>query len=363
MKKTICLLLAILLCMSAFAGCASKAPAKTTEAASQTNVSEESKTGDTPTEAPQQEAKETAKIAFISNEAIDSEEWIQNLVAGLQAWEAQHEGYEIQVIEATSVDEYYPKTLACCEAGYDIIITSYSDMAEATIQCAQEYPDIMFGTLDGEIENIQDYKNIQDFRLNRNQTAFVQGCVAALMTKTGKVGFIGGGEYASIDELLAGWQYGIEYINADVEDYVCYTNSFTDPTAGKEYAMSLIAEGCDVIYACAGGSGTGSAQACQESGVMFAACDVHYTEAAPDVELGSTMYYFDVMMLAFIEDAISGNYAPGTSKEYGIAQGAGFYDFAQTNSLVSDEIKTQIAEIEQKIANGEIELSRTPLHK
>lgn len=267
------------------------------------------------------------------------------------------------MIEATSVDEYYPKTLAACEAGYDIIITSYSDMAEATIQCANEYPDVMFGTLDGEIENIQNYKNIQDFRLNRNQTAFVQGFVAAQMTKTGKVGFIGGGEYASIDELLAGWQYGIEYADLGVEDLVCYTNTFTDPTAGKEYAMSLIAEGCDVIYACAGGSGTGSAQACQESGVMFAACDVHYPEAAPDVELGSTMYYFDVMMLAFIEDAISGNYAPGTTKDYGIAEGAGNYAFAETNSLVSDEIKTQVADVQQKIANGEIELSRTPLHK
>jgi len=326
-------------------------------------------TGETPsgttkeTDNAQQNKESITKIAFISNEAIDSEEWLQNLVKNLGEWEAKHPGIEVKVIEATAVDEYYAKTQAACEAGYQAVITCYSDMAEATIKCATEYPDIMFGTLDSEMENIENYPNIQDFRLNRNQTAFIQGCVAALMTKTDKVGFVGGGEYASIDELLAGWQQGIQHINPDIKDYVVYTNSFTDPTAGKEYALSLIAEGCDVIYGCAGGSGTGAAQAAEEEGIMYAACDVHYTEAAPNSELGSTLYYFDTMIIAFIEDCLEGNYAPGTRTEYGVAEGAGKYEFAETNSLVPDDVKAKIAEIEKQVAAGEFELSRTPLHK
>ena len=100
-----------------------------------------------------------------------------------------------------------------------------------------------FGSLQGEIDNIEQYKNIQDFRLNRTQTAFLQGCVAALMTKTGKVGFIGGAVDGGINEILAGYQQGIAYVNNGTQDVVAYCNSFTDPTIGKDYALQMILDG------------------------------------------------------------------------------------------------------------------------
>lgn len=357
-NKLLCGMLAMLMTAMTLAGCKGKdAPAAEKEAGPSAQTEEAEK--------PESDGAgtEITKIAFLSNQAVDSEEWLQNLVNGLEAWEAEHDGIEVNVIEATKVDEYYAKTQAACEAGYQVIVTSYSDMAEATIRCAEEYPDVMFATLDGEIENLEDYKNIQNFRLNRAETSFVQGVVTALMTETKTVGFVGGGEYASIDELLAGYQQGIAYIDDSIKDYVVYTNTFTDPTAGKEYALSLISEGCDVIYGCAGGSGTGCAQAAQEEGVMYAACDVHYADTAPDMELGSTMYYFDTMFLAFFEDVLNGNYAPGTTTEYGIAAGASEYAFAETNTLVPDEVKEQAAEVQKLIASGEIEIKITPLHK
>lgn len=307
-------------------------------------------------------SKDKIRIAFVSYQAFDSSEWLQNLTKGLAEYEKENQGVEIKCIEALAVDQYETKIRACCTEGYDIIITTYSDMADATIAAAKDFPDIKFGTLQGEIENIEEYSNIADFHLNRTETAFVQGYASALMTKTGKVGFVGGADSGGINEILAGYQQGIAYADNGTEDVVTYCNSFTDPTIGKEYALQLIVNGCDVIFGAAGGSGTGCAQAAEEQGVMYAACDVHYEEAAPTAEIGSAMNYFENMVIAFIDDSIKGDYQGGSSKEYGIAQGAAGYEFA-SNDLVPEEIKKQVLEICEKVGKGEIEISSEPLHK
>ncbi len=332
MKKIVCLLLAILL-IASLAACGKDK--KTTT--------------------------KTTRIAFVSYQALDSSEWLQNLVTGLKDYEAKHDNVEIKCIEALNVDEYEPKVRACCEGGYNIVITTYSDMTPALIKVAKDFPDVKFGSLQGEIDNIEQYKNIQDFRLNRTQTAFLQGCVAALMTKTGKVGFIGGAVDGGINEILAGYQQGIAYVNNGTQDVVAYCNSFTDPTIGKDYALQMIADGCDIVFGAAGGSSTGCAQAAEEKGVMYAACDVHYPDAAPNAELGSAINHFEVMVIAFIDDALNGNYKPGTSREYGIAEGAADYEFA-SNGIVPQEVKDQVNAIAEKVKSGEIEISTTPLH-
>lgn len=333
MKKALCLFLAAVLVLSVFAGCGKKSG-----------------------------GSDKTRIAFVSYQALDSSEWLQNLVAGLKDYETKHENVEIKCMEALSVAEYEPKVRACCEDKFDIVITTYADMADATIAVAKDFPNVKFGVLQGEIENIADYKNIEDFHLNRTQTAFIQGCVAALMTQAKKVGFVGGSDSGSINEILAGWQQGIAYINNGTTDVVSYCNTFTDPTVGKDYAQQLIADGCDVIFGAAGGTGTGCAQAAEEKGVMYAACDVHYPEAAPNAELGSAMNYFENMVIAFIDDTLAGNYKPGTSTEYGIAQGAAGYEFA-SNGKVPKDIQDQVNAIADKIAKGEIEIDNKPLHK
>jgi basic membrane protein A len=307
-------------------------------------------------------ANAKTRIAFVTYQALDSSEWLQNLVSGLKDYEASHSNVEIKCIEALSVDQYEPKVMDCCQNGFDIIITTYADMAPATVKAAEKYPNIKFGTLQGEMENMKDYPNISDFHLNRTETAFVQGCATGLMTKTGKVGFVGGLDIGSINEILAGYQQGIQYVNPSVVDYVTYCNSFTDPTIGKDYAQQLYAKGCDIVFGAAGGSSTGCAQAMEENGAMYAACDVHYPKEAPNAEIGSALNFFENMVLAFIDDTLSGNYRGGESHEYGIAQGAAKYEFAN-NDLVPQEIKDKVNEISKLIGEGKIKISSTPLHK
>lgn len=302
------------------------------------------------------------RIAFVSYMAVDQAEWLQNLDKGLKDYQAQHAELEIKMVEATQASEYEPKVRALAEAGYDIIITSYDNMAAATVAVAKDYPDIKFGSMDGAIPDLENSKNIQEFGLSRTETAYLAGVAAAMMTETGKVGMVGGSDVGPINEIIAGWQQGLRSVNPDIEDVVVYANTFTDPTKGKELGLALIGKGCDVIGGAAGGTGVGAAQAAAEKSTYYVGWDVHYDDVVGGLELGSAVNFFDKMVIQFIEDSVSGNYTPGKRTIYGLKEGACGFEFL-ADSQVSDEAKAAVEEASKSIEAGTIEISSEPIHK
>ena len=241
--KWTALALALTLAAALLAGCGGK-QADTPAPASQAS--------DAPAASGADTAEKTWQVALVSDMAVDEAEWLQNLVAGLGDYQKEHPNIEVKVVEATQSSEYEPKTRALAQAGYDIIITTNSSMADATTTVAGDFPDILFGSLDGVIADIGSYPNIQEFGLNRTQTGYLAGVAAACATKAGKVGIVAGADEPVINAIVAGWQQGMRSVNPDIEDMVAYANTWTDPTKGKELGLMLVNEGCDVIAAAAG---------------------------------------------------------------------------------------------------------------
>ena len=351
--KWTALALALTLAAALLAGCGGK-QADTPPPASQA--------ADAPAASGADTAEKTWQVALVSDMAVDEAEWLQNLVAGLGDYQKEHPNIEVKVVEATQSSEYEPKTRALAQAGYDIIITTNSSMADATTTVAGDFPDILFGSLDGVIADIGSYPNIQEFGLNRTQTGYLAGVAAACATKAGKVGIVAGADEPVINAIVAGWQQGMRSVNPDIEDMVAYANTWTDPTKGKELGLMLVNEGCDVIAAAAGGTGVGGAQAAAEKGVPFVAWDVHYQDVLGDLELGSAVNFFDLMVIQFIEDAIAGNFQGGQRVDYGISEGVCNFEYLD-NSPLSDDAKAKIQAAYDDIVAGKIEISEEPLHK
>ena len=303
------------------------------------------------------------RVAYVSYLAIDSAEWLQNLEAGLKDYQATHPNIEVKVVEALQASDYEPKTRALAEEGYDIIITGYAVMAEATIAVANDYPDIKFGSLDGRINNLSSYKNIQEFALNRTETGYLAGIVAGMMTKVNKVGIVGGSDVGAINEIIAGWQQGMRRINPNIEDLVVYANTFTDPTVGKELGLALVAKGADIIAAAAGGTGVGTVQAAAASNVPFVAWDVHYQDVLGKLELGSAVNFFDKMVITFIENTIAGNFKGGTRTEYGLSDGVCGFEILDNSLANKQAIKDAIAAASADIASGKVVISKELIHK
>lgn len=302
------------------------------------------------------------KVAFVSYMAVDQAEWLQNLDKGLKEYQTAHPELEIKMVEATQTNEYEPKTLALAEAGYDIIITSYDNMAAATVAVAKDYPHIKFGSMDGAIPDLANCKNIQEFGLSRTETAYLAGVAAGTMSETGKVGIVGGADVGPINEIIAGWQQGMRSVNPDIEDIVVYANTFTDPTKGKELGLALLGKGCDIIGGAAGGTGVGAAQAAAEKKKYYVGWDVHYADVVGDLELGSAVNFFDKMVIRFIEDAVEGKYTPGVRTIYGLKEAACDFEFLE-GSAVSDEAKAAVEDARKAISEGKVEISNEPLHK
>lgn len=321
---------------------------------------DQSASGDT----GQREAKDTFRIAFISDQELDASEWLINLVEGVKKYEGEHENVEIRMKEAVETSSYEPTVRSFAEEGYDIIITTYSSMADATVAVSKDYPDIYFGSLDGTIDGIEAYSNIQEFGLNRTQTAYLAGIVGAYASESGVVGMIGGNDEPVGNAIIAGWQQGLKSVNPDIVDYVSYARTYTDPTTGKDLGQALVDKGCDVIAGAAGGTSSGVAQAANENQIFYVGWDTHYPDIFGDngLELGSALNYFDVMVIAFIEDAVQGNFKGGQRVDYGMDSGVCDFDLCES-AEISDECKAALEQALEQIKNGEIELSEEPLHK
>ena len=308
-------------------------------------------------------------VGMVTDMAIDQAEWLQNLVAGVDEYNKSNEyNVEFKVIEATDVSEYEPKLRALAESGYSVIMGMYSAMVDPILAVAADYPDIKFGSLDGNIENIADYENVGEFGLDRLQTGFLAGCAAALMSESGLVGIAGGADDPTINAIIGGWQQGITYINdkdgKDVKDIVAYVNSYTDPTTAKELGLTLINKGCDVIGAAAGGSGVGTAQAAAENNCYYVAWDCYYPEVftGEQLQLGSALSYFENMTIAWVNDAVSGNFRGGERTEYSVDSGACKFDIPDDSPL-TEEMRAELADIQASINSGDITIENKMLHK
>lgn len=308
--------------------------------------------------------EKTFRVAFISDQELDASEWLINLVDGVKEYENTHDNVEIKMAEAVETSTYEPTIRNFASEGYDVIITTYSSMADATMSVSKDYPDIYFGSLDGTIDGIENYSNIQEFGLNRTQTGYLAGIVGAYASETGVVGIVGGNDEPVGNAIIAGWQQGLKSVNPDIADYVSYACTYTDPTTGKDLGQALIDKGCDVIAGAAGGTSSGVAQAACENEIRYVGWDTHYPDVFGDtgLELGSALNYFDVMVIAFIEDVMDGNFQGGQRVDYGMSSGVCEFDILE-DAGVSDECRAAVEEAILQISEGKIELSEEPLHK
>ena len=309
--------------------------------------------------------EKTYRVAYVADTGLDVYEWLAQTVKNLQSW-ADETSYieEIKFVEAADAANYEPMIRALCEEKYDVIITNFASHADATKKLAQEYPDIKFAILDAGFteEELSKYSNLMEFGLERAYNAFLAGIVAASMTETGKVGFIGGADNAALSWILAGWQQGLHYVNPDIEDYVVWENNWTDANVGKEYANSLINRGCDVLIASAGGTETGIAQACSDNQTFFIAMDTHYYDYVKGLELGCAGSNIGKMCESVYDNAINGEFPAGQVVYYGGDYGVVWFEFSE-ESPVPDGVRKLVEEVSEKVESGEIILEKEPIHK
>ena len=242
---------------------------------------------------------------------------------------------------------------------YDLIIGVGFTMKEAVIAAATAYPDQKFAIVD---ETITGLPNVTSLTFKEHEGSFIVGALAAMMSKTGTVGFVGGAESPIIQKFEAGFAQGAKYINPNIKVLTVYiggSNAFNDTASAKTKTETLIQQKADVVYHAAGGSGAGVFQAAKEKNVYAIGVDSDQDDIVPGTILTSMMKYVDVATFNIVKDTLEGKFT-NEHHEFGVKEnGVGTTDFKNTKDKIGEANIKKLEEIKQDISSGKIVVSPT----
>lgn len=243
------------------------------------------------------------KIAIVSSPSgVDDGSFNQDNYNGVLKFIEENPGATVNPIREESGDSAAAvQAVADVVADYDVIVCCGFQFAGIG-NLAQENPDTKFilidswPTVDGvEVTADQVIENVYAAYYAEQESGFYAGMAAALSTKSGKVAVVNGIAYPSNVNYQYGFECGVKYANqtaglnvqvVELPSYAGtdvtganvggnYVGNFADEATGKVIGNALIAEGVDIMFVAAGGSGNGVFTAAKEaSGVMVIGCDV-----------------------------------------------------------------------------------------
>ncbi len=274
--------------------------------------------------------------------------------AGVQM-AVQKYGITANVIQSYEQADYVPNLTAAAQVA-DVVVAVGFMMQDAVTKVAPQFPNVKFITIDFSV----DAPNVESFLFSENQGAYLAGYLAAAMSKTGKVGFVGGIPIPPVERYQYGYDAGIQTYNvlngANVQVLSGYVGSFDDPAAGKAMTNSQFSEGADIVFAAAGLSGLGTIEAAKDAGPGHFAIGVDQDQdyLAPGYVLTSVMKRVDVAVFDGIQSAINGTFKAGTVTLTLKDDGVGISPMTYTKQLVPASVMHQIDVLKQDVASGQI---------
>ncbi|PPB80587.1 nucleoside-binding protein [Albidovulum inexpectatum] len=272
---------------------------------------------------------------------------------GAERWKAETGGtYKELEMQSEAQREQALRRLA--ESGANPVVMTGFAFGDVLNKVAPDYPDTKFAIID----MVVDQPNVKSIVFTEEQGSYLVGVLAAKASKTGTVGFVGGMDIPLIRKFACGYAQGVKAVNPDAKIIVNMTGStpaaWNDPVKGAEIAKAQKAQGADVIYAAAGGTGIGVLQAAADEGILSIGVDSNQNYLHPGKVLTS--------MLKRVDNAVYEAFKAGENIEPGIevmdlAKGGVDYALDENNAaLITDEMKAAVEEAKAKIISGEIKV-------
>ncbi len=237
------------------------------------------------------------------------------------------------------------------ERGADPIVGIGFSQGSAVEKVAKDFPKIKFAIVDSVVK----LPNVQSIVFAEHEGSFLVGMMAAIASKTGKVGFVGGMDIPLIRKFQCGYEQGARYANPKVQVSGNMTGTtpaaWNDPARGAELAKAQFASGVDVVFAAAGGTGIGVYQAAKDSGKLAIGVDSNQNHIQPGTMLTSMVKRVDVA----VYNAFKG-VTPGVSN-LGLKEGGVDYALDEYNAkLVSADMKQKVEAAKADIIAGKIKV-------
>ena len=253
------------------------------------------------------------------------------------------------------------------QAGANPIVAVGFNYENALKAVAPMYPKVKFAIVD---DNAITAPNVEGLNFKAEQSSYLVGVIAALTSKTNHVGYIGGVKTPLLQAFEAGFTAGVHKIKPTDKVDVTYISNppdfsgFNAPDKGHEAALGMYQNGADVVYAAAGGTGSGVHLAAHEQGKWSIGVDADEATYAANIANGaasailtSALKNVNVGVNSFLTDVATGKFK-GQNKYFDLTNGG--VGFSLTGNHVSAAIQAQVKALAKQIAAGTIVVPTDP---
>ena len=241
---------------------------------------------------------------------------------------------------------------------FDLIIGMGSVVAESIKEVAPEFPNQKYAIVGGTIT----VPNTATIDFKEHEISFLAGALAAMMSKTNKVGVVLGMDNRSFNRFKHGYTEGAKYITPEMKVITTYmpttsTNPFNDPVSGKNISNLMISRDVDVIMQVAEGSGQGIFEAAKEKEIYAIGSDIDQDGIIPGTILTSVRVRIDNAVYNLVKEVEDGSFKPGYRQEGLAANSVSLTDFNYTKDIIGSENISKLEKIKKDIILGKIIVS------
>ncbi len=302
----------------------------------------------TPTAAPTAVPEKPIKVALVLSGPISDQSWnaaAYNAVMDLK----DKYNIELQYSENIGLPDIEPVYRDYGSKGFDVIIGHGFQFGDPAVKIGPEFPNTKFGIIMGVVEG----PNVESLNFRGEEEGYLAGMLAALMSKTGVIGGIGGEQVPSIIVILEAFKLGAKAVNPDVKVLTTYVGSWIDPTAGMEAANAQINSGADVVYPVANLTSQGVYQAAKDKNVMAIGTEGDQCAVAPGVIKASQSENVGPVLELMLSDIKNGTFK-GALNFYGHKEGAESLIYCE--GQVPADIQAKVDEALKQIMDGTLKI-------
>ena len=284
---------------------------------------------------------------------------VEDAVKSFNSKKNTEEQVQLTIMEAgTNQAEWSAKLISlAAEQKYSVIISSNPSLPELVEPITAQFPNQKFILLDAHKEG---NKNVYTARYNQHEQAYLTGCMAALVSKTGKLGLISAQEYPVMNNvILPGFEEGARSVNPSATVDFRLVGNWYDASKGAELTTAMSKIGVDVILPICGGASQGVISSAKENNIFLTFFDSNVFERAPENIVSCTVLEQKTMARQVTEDYLQEKIEWGVAKTVGVKEG--YVRFVQDadnhkNANVSDAMRQRMQEIVKSIEDGKLHL-------
>jgi len=289
----------------------------------------------------------TFKVALLSPGPVSDAGWNALAYEGLLKIRDEL-GAEIAQIETKTPAEFEEGFRDFARRGYRLVFGHGFEFQDAAAAVAPDFPRTVFITTSGNTV----LPNVAPLRFLLEEATYLQGMLAAHLSRTGRAGVVGGMEIPSVKSTIQAFIAGAKAVRPNFTVLTSYVGNWEDVGAAKEAALALIQQGADVLFHNADAAGLGVFQAAQEKHVLAFGCNKNQNDVAPDVVIASAVIDIPRAFVRVAGEVRAGTFVARIDR-LGMKDGVVSLEFnPRLESRIPPEVRASIQAARQRIVDG-----------